>query len=139
SLPWGSGSDWRSEGYPFYPGKVRYQFAFTAPSQGCALVTLPEFEGSAAGIQIDDGDPFWVFAPWQTIRCPVSAGRHRLDILLCGNLKNLLGPHFCDGLPGAWSWEDCPPSQPSGKQYRFYHTGLARAPHIEFFESDRNP
>ena len=133
ALPWGNGRDWGAEGYPFYPGKARYRFAFTAPSPGCAHVTLPEFAGSAAGIQIDDGDPAWAFAPGQTIRCPVSAGGHRLDILLCGNLKNLLGPHFSDGLPGAWSWEECPPSQPPGKQYRFYSTGLARAPHIEIF------
>ena len=133
ALPWGNGSDWRSEGWSFYPGKARYQFAFTAQSPGYAIVTMPEFEGSAAGVQIDDGDPVWVFAAGQTIRGPVSAGRHRLDILLCGNLKNLLGPHFSDGLPGAWSWEECPPSQPPGKQYRFYSTGLARAPHIEIF------
>jgi len=133
ALPWGNGCDWRSEGYPFYPGKARYRFSFTVPSSGYARVTLPEFEGSAAGIQIDNGDTVWAFAPGQTIRCPVSAGSHRLDILLCGNLKNLLGPHFSDGLPGAWSWEDCPSSQPPGKQYRFHLTGLARAPDIEMF------
>jgi len=132
ALPWKSGGDWRSEGWPFYPGKARYQFAFTASSPGCARVTCPEFSGSAAGIQIDEGPPVWVFSPGQTTRCPVSAGVHRLDILLCGNLKNLLGPHFSDGLPGAWSWEDCPPSQPPGKQYRFSDTGLFQTPTVEF-------
>ena len=128
---WQNAGDWRSEGWPFYPGKARYQFSFTASSPGSAVVTLPEFAGSAAGIQIDGGDPAWVFAPGQAARCTVSAGVHRLDITLCGNLKNLLGPHFCDGLPGAWSWEDCPPSRPPGKQYRFSATGLAGLPTIE--------
>jgi hypothetical protein len=135
SLPWENGSDWRSEGWPFYPGKARYRFSLTASAPGSALVTLPEFAGSAAGIQIDGGDPVWVFAPGQAARCPLSAGVHRLDITLCGNLKNLLGPHFSDGLPGGWSWEDCPPSRPPGKQYRFSSTGLSHAPTVEIFET----
>ncbi len=134
-LPWENGTDWSAEGYPFYPWRARYQFAFCTSSPGSLRITMPEFSGSAAGIQVDDSPLVWAFQKGQVISHPdlIPAGDHRLDILLCGDLKNLLGPHFHDGLPGAWSWENCPPTQPPGERYRFSRTGLAGPPRLEIF------
>jgi hypothetical protein len=123
---WKSGADWRAEGYSFYPWKARYRYAFGMPRAGSVRVSPPEFSGSAAGVSVDGAPPVWLPADRSPtpLPGPLGPGNHRLDILLCGNLKNLLGPHFCDGLPGAWSWEDCPSVQPPGDQYRLARTGL---------------
>ena len=58
----------------------------------------------------------------------VPAGDHELIVEVRGNLKNLLGPHFSDGLPGPWSWQAAPQPQPAGRQYKFTETGLREAP-----------
>ncbi len=130
-LPWQSGGDWRAEGYPFYPWRAVYRYGLRTDAAGLVRITLPEFQGSALGVQLDKAPTLWRFVPGELVEIPAAAGAHQLDLLLCGNLKNLLGPHFCDGLPGAWSWENCPPTQPPGGDYRLAATGLSRAPEIE--------
>ncbi len=131
---WKTGADWAAEGHGFYPWRVRYRFAFSLPVESRVRVTLPEFEGSALAVQIDGSAPEWDYLPGRKIQLPsvFAAGDHRLDVLLCGNLKNLMGPHFSDGLPGAWSWQDSPASAPSGAAYRLQRTGLKAHPMIAF-------
>ncbi len=131
--PWNNGRHWGMEGWPFYPWKTVYRYIFTTESESLVRVALPEFEGSAVGVRFDDSPLNWSFQHGRTIEhpFPMPAGDHTLAIVLCGNLKNLLGPHFHDGLPGAWSWENCPTSQPDGTVYKIEPTGLACAPLIE--------
>ncbi len=137
SRPWETGRDWAAEGAPFYPGRARYSFAFDAPAAQAARVRLPDFLGSAAGVVLDGGAIRWALVPGASVEFPepLAAGPHRLDIVLCGNLKNMLGPHFSDGLPGAWSWQDAPPSPPPGRDYRLATTGLSGAPEIELLHA----
>lgn len=131
--PWDGGGNWSSAGHAFYPWRVRYSHAFSLPADSRVRVTLPDFRGSAVGLQIDGGAIEWGFMPGSTIAMPgiFGSGPHRLEMLLCGNLKNFLGPHFSEGLPGAWSWEASPASQPSGASYGLQKTGLKAPPLLE--------
>jgi hypothetical protein len=72
------------------------------------------------GVCLDGSAPLWAYQPEATLGWPrvLEAGAHRLDLVLCGHLKNLLGPHFDHGLPGAWSWENSPCEPPPGSAYR---------------------
>ena len=64
------------------------------------------------------------------VRHALKTGGHKLAIEVSGNLKNMLGPHFHDRLPGIWSWRICPETTPPGKRYRFYPTGLDEPPQL---------
>jgi hypothetical protein len=59
---------------------------------------------------------------------PISPGSHRLSIDVIGNMRNMMGPHFDDGLPIASSWDKCPPSMPPGDRYRIQPSGLLGMP-----------
>ena len=127
-LTWG---DWGAHGLSFYPWGVRYRLPIhlAQPSQQVA-VDLPDWTGSVAHI-------LWNGAPRGVVAFPpdrlewteeLPAGDHELIVEVRGNLKNLLGPHFSDGLPGPWSWQAAPQPQPAGHQYKFTPTGLRAAP-----------
>lgn len=131
---WQTGADWATEGHGFYPWRVRYHHAFSLTVKSRVRVRLPAFEGSAIAVQIDGGAPEWDYLAGREIELPgvFAAGDHRLDLLLCGNLKNLMGPHFSAGLPGAWSWQASPAQAPCGADYRLHRTGLEATPQLSF-------
>jgi hypothetical protein len=58
----------------------------------------------------------------------VSSGSHELSIDALGNMRNMMGPHFDDGLPIASSWFRCPPHMPPGGTYRIQTSGLLSMP-----------
>ena len=132
SAPWQNGIDWASEGYGFYPWRARYRYAFSLPAASRLSVNLPDFKGSALAVQIDGRAPEWDYLPRRNIELPgvFAPGDHHFDLLLCGNLKNLMGPHFSDGLPGAWSWQASPTAPPCGGDYRLQRTGLDSPPRL---------
>ena len=128
ALGWGN---WAAQGMPFYPWGVRYRIPIHVlrPGQQVA-VELPHWQGSVAQLS-------WNGTPRGLIANPpgrlewveaVAAGAHELMVEVQGNLKNFLGPHFSDGLPGPWSWQAAPQPQPAGTQYKFAETGLGEAP-----------
>ena len=131
---WRTGSDWTAEGYGFYPWHAKYRFTFSLPGESRVRATVPEFEGSAVAVRLDGAEPQWDYLAGREIELPgvYAAGSHQLDLILSGNLKNLMGPHFSDGLPGAWSWRESPASAPSGAAYRLQRTGLKAHPMIAF-------
>ena len=132
--PWETSDDWSAEGHGFYPWRVRYGHAFSLGVRSRLRVKLPSFEGSALAVQVDGGAPHWDYLAGREIELPgvFAAGEHRLDLLLCGNLKNLLGPHFSDGLPGPWSWQESPATPPPGSCYRLQRTGLMTPPQLRY-------
>ena len=127
-LEWGN---WAAQGLPFYPWGVRYRLPIQLLQPGRQVaVELPNWRGSIAQI-------YWNGVVRGTIANPpgrlewaeaVPVGNHELIVEVRGNLKNLLGPHFSDGLPGPWSWQAAPQPQPAGSQYKFAETGLREAP-----------
>jgi len=121
--------DWTRQGYPFYPGRVRYEWGFHLPARARRLrLELADWEGSAAAVRLDGVEhPPLVHAPFSAIlRGDFAPGPHHLAIEAAGNLRNRMGPHFHEGLPLPWSWEDAPPSPPPGTAYRFFPTGIRR-------------
>jgi len=126
--------DWTRQGRPFDSGRMAYSapFQLDAPAAGLR-VDLGAWHGSYARVSLN-GQPAGELMPSEgalEIAQPLSQGRHELVVEIAGNLKNMLGPHFSDGLPGGWSWESCPSSPPPGSRYRFYPSGLMEPPRLE--------
>jgi hypothetical protein len=119
--------DWRDYGMRFYPWGVRYNYPLTLDAPADRLtVRLADWHGSAARVALNDKDFGAILYPPYTLSAdtPLDAGEHILTITVKGNLKNLMGPFFNDGLPGPWSWYNSPETPPDGTRYRFYETGL---------------
>ncbi|MFL7807874.1 MAG: hypothetical protein AB8I80_04560, partial [Anaerolineae bacterium] len=122
--------DWATQGMPFYPDAVRYAFRFELPQETQLVLRLPEWQGSVAVVQLDGQEagtirtvPFELVLPAR-----VSPGLHELSIDVLGNMRNMMGPHFDDGLPIASSWFRCPPHMPPGGTYRIQPSGLLNMP-----------
>lgn len=120
ATPWVPGSDRREHGWGFYPGRSGQSHTFELALRSRMRIRLPDFQGSAIGVSIDGSAPVWDHHPGLEIEwpSPLEPGVHRLDMILCGHLLNLLGPHFHNGLPGAWSWENSPREPVPGSAYR---------------------
>lgn len=120
----------QAQGRPFYAGSVDYTFTFKLKSAACGItITADIAESPLAHMAIDD-TPIGCLNRQGVLSCPIDlgAGSHTLRLRVYGSLKNQLGPHFSDGLPGAWSWSDCPEAMPPGERYRFHSTGLQAMP-----------
>ena len=127
--------DWTQQGRPFDPRGASYDFTFKLESPARQLrLELPEVAGSFTIARIDGKAFGQTFREPYTIAAEhhLAPGEHTLSLEVRGNLKNLLGPHFNDGLPGPWSWGLSPKAQPPGKEYRRYPTGLMHPPKISF-------
>jgi hypothetical protein len=124
---------WMEQGMPFYPEKVDYRYGFALDRDVASLTGhLPAWAGSAARVSIDNSDCGVIAWPPDglAIHRPLAAGRHELRVSVAGNLKNMLGPHFSDGLPGIWSWRwSGQKTQPPGK-YTFSPSGLSAHPRL---------
>jgi hypothetical protein len=125
------GEDLRAEGCPFYAGRLRYRYRIASPLQGKFLLERPrECQASAVAVELPDGQRHWFPPGVQTLVCESPTPLAHLDLLLCGHLGNLLGPHLADGLPGGWTWEYAPSPSPSASAYRFHATGTTFPPLI---------
>jgi hypothetical protein len=123
--------DRAEQGIPFYPGKVDYRYRFVLEQDMEKVsIRLPAWAGSAARVLIDESD-FGVIA-WPPDRLqvgyPLAAGQHELRVSVAGNLKNMLGPHFSDGLPGIWSWRWSGQTTQPPEKYKFAPSGLLERP-----------
>ncbi|HYW80984.1 MAG TPA: hypothetical protein VE890_15495, partial [Thermoguttaceae bacterium] len=122
---------WNEQGLPFYADKVayRYRFSLEQPQENFTI-GLPAWSGSVGTIRID-GAKVGVIA-WPPDRLEfdrsLSAGEHSLEIIVAGNMKNLMGPHFSDGLPGIWTWRWSGQNTQPAEAYSFAPCGLQKAP-----------
>ncbi len=125
--------DWLGQGLLFYPWGVRYSMPFSLDEAAAGLaLSVPEWEGSAMRVLVD-GKPVGdiAYPPYALeAEVPLEPGAHTLEIDLFGNLKNMMGPPFSEGLPIAWSWMDAPLHGPDGDKYRFYSCGLHAVPSL---------
>jgi len=122
--------DWTEQGLPFYPDAVRYDFRFELPQVTRVTLSLPEWQGSVAVVQMDGQEAGQIMLPpfeWDLPE-PIPAGSNRMSIDVIGNMRNMMGPHFDDGLPIASTWDKCPPAMPSGAAYRIQPSGLLGMP-----------
>ncbi|KPK62194.1 MAG: hypothetical protein AMK73_06580 [Planctomycetes bacterium SM23_32] len=124
---------WLAQGMFFYPWGVRYRGRFTLECRAAGLsVRLPSWQGSAARVLVDGAEAGVIAYPPHELKleADLEAGPHELAVDVTGNMKNLLGPPFDDGLPGIWTWERHPEHAPDGRAYRFFPCGLMAAPEV---------
>ncbi len=124
---------WNEQGLPFYPGTVTYRYELSLDHKAERIaVSLPDWEGSAARVRIDGHDSGVIAWPPDRLEIDklLDAGDHELEIVVAGNLRNMMGPHFSDGLPGIWSWRWSGQKNKPPNKYNFAPCGLIKAPNV---------
>ncbi|MFW6106909.1 MAG: glycosyl hydrolase [bacterium] len=124
---------WTEQGMPFYPERAGYRYRFSLDESVKKFnVHLPGWSGSAARVIVDGRDCGVIAWPPDRLEVeqPLSAGPHDLEIVVAGNMKNLMGPHFSDGLPGIWSWRWSGQKTQPPKKYQFAPCGLFEDPEL---------
>ncbi|MCU0875605.1 MAG: hypothetical protein MUE50_25010, partial [Pirellulaceae bacterium] len=128
---------WNEQGLPFYADKVAYRYTFSLDKADERFaLNLPRWSGAVAVVRIDGVEVGVIAWPPDQLefRRPLAAGEHRAEIVVAGNMKNLMGPHFSDGLPGIWSWRwSGQKMQPPGN-YKFAPCGLLQVPSFAILE-----
>ena len=90
---------WNEQGLPFYSAGVSYRETFALPEpKGTYSVHLPRWFGSVAAVTVNDTFAGYIFQqPWE---CDVTKllkpGENRVEVVVFGTLKNLLGAHHLD-------------------------------------------
>ncbi len=120
---------WKAQGLPFYSDKVAYLKTFEKPATGKVKIKLNKWAGSVVRVLINDqyaGIIGW--APWEIDISPyLRDGTNKVEVIVTGNLKNLMGPHHNNprrGLVSPWSFFYAPLHQPSGDEYDLMDYGL---------------
>lgn len=121
--------DWVSAKLPFYPDRVAYAADYSLAAGVRHFVQLPRWHGTVAEVRVN-GKPAGLIGwqPYQLEITPhVRKGRNRVEVIVTGSLKNLLGPHHGKinrGLVSPGSFRNAPASQPPGASYDLDRYGL---------------
>jgi hypothetical protein len=126
--------DWTAQGLPFYPDAVRYSFALRLGEAGTSVsVALGHWDGAVATARVDDAEPVVIYPHMEhgSLPGPFAAGDHELTVDVYGNMRNMMGAHHAEGLPGPWTWIQCPEHMPPGGDYTLQPSGLHGIPRIK--------
>ncbi len=87
---------WNEQGCPLYGHHVAYTQAFNvAQPKGRYVVALPSWYGSVAKVLVNGSEAGYIFH--QPFECDVTKllvpGENRVEVVVCGTLKNTMGPH----------------------------------------------
>jgi hypothetical protein len=125
--------DWTSQGMPFYPDRVRYEYSFSLPQKAQGLIArVPAWQGSVAVVLLDGREVAPVMHPPYEceIPGPMTAGKHVLAVDVLGSMRNMMGSHHIENLPLRWTYEFAPGHMPPGKDYRIDPSGLGEKPEL---------
>jgi hypothetical protein len=61
----------------------------------------------------------------------LTAGQHTLELVVSGNPRNQMGPHFSKGLPIVYSWIYGAKSAQPGEKYMLWPSGLPQDPIVD--------
>jgi hypothetical protein len=113
---------WKEQDLPFYSDSVSYTKSFSLKRGGSYKVALGKWAGTVAEVRVN-GKSAGVIG-WQPYELPigdfVKAGDNRVEVVVYGSLKNLLGPHhgkITRGLTSPWSFRNGPNEMPAGASY----------------------
>jgi hypothetical protein len=128
---------WKDQGLPFYSGSVTYSKTFeSSDSEDIYLVKLNDWQGTVAEVKVN-GESVGIIG-WQPYELDISdwvqGGENKVEVIVTGSLKNLLGPHHNNpqiGFVTPWSFFYAPEQQPPGRDYQQLDYGL-----LEDFEID---
>ncbi len=111
---------WKEQGFPFYSGAVKYtkQQTFSgAPRR--AVVRLGRWKGTVAEVLVN-GQHAGIIQqpPYQAeITGLLTQGSNKIDVIVYGSNKNLMGPHHNitrRGITTPWDFVSAPDIQPPG-------------------------
>ena len=128
SAPLSTGA-WVSQKLPFYSDRVAYSADYTLAAGGRQFVRLAGWHGTVAEVRVNGKSAGVIgWQPYELEITPLSqAGKNRIEVIVTGSLKNLLGPHHGKinrGLVSPGSFRSAPPQQPSGSAYDLERYGL---------------
>jgi hypothetical protein len=124
-----SPGSWREFGYPFYSDRVMYtrtESFSVIPER--VVVQLGRWNGTVAEVKVN-GHPAGIIQqpPYiADITGFLQTGENKVDVIVFGSNKNLLGPHHNDrrGIVTPWSFKYASDIQPPGKEYDLNDYGL---------------
>ncbi len=115
---------WTRQGLPLYGLRVAYTASvkITEPEKRYAVL-LPSWNGVVARVVINGEEAGHIYR--HPMECDITAqlrpGANTIQVILCGSLRNTLGPHFGEGSTGLThpgSWNNAPESgPPPGNEY----------------------
>jgi hypothetical protein len=128
SAPLSTGA-WVSQKLPFYSDRVAYSADYTLAAGGRQFVRLAGWHGTVAEVRVNGKSAGVIgWQPYELEITPlVHAGKNRIEVIVTGSLKNLLGPHHGKinrGLVSPGSFRGAPPQQPPGSAYDMERYGL---------------
>jgi hypothetical protein len=121
---------WKEQHLPFYSHTVSYGATYKfAKVPARALVRLGKWNGTVAEVRVNGKSAGTI--GWQPYELDVTklvrAGANRVEVVVYGSLKNLLGPHHGKinrGLTGPGSFRNAPETTPGGASYDLDAYGL---------------
>ncbi|MGA3098610.1 MAG: glycosyl hydrolase [Bryobacteraceae bacterium] len=121
---------WKDQALPFYAWAVSYAASYRLErGQGRVKVRLGKWGGSVAEVKVN-GKSGGIIG-WQPCESDISglvrSGENRIEVVVRGTLRNLLGPHFGNGSRGSvnpGSWSAAPAAPPSAATYDLDAYGL---------------
>ncbi len=120
---------WKQQGLPFYSDRVSYTHTYQFRKGDTLRVRLGKWQGTLAEVLVN-GKHAGIIA-WQPYELDVSRfavpGKNRVEVVVYGSLKNLLGPHHGKinrGLTSPWSFRSAPSQPPTGTAYDLEPYGL---------------
>ena len=130
---------WKTQGMPFYSGRVEYSSKFTLDMTGPVKLLMSQWEGSLATVYVNELKAGHIFMAPNELRIDdfVKKGENTVRVVIYGSLKNLLGPHHNvqeRGIVTPWSFKYAPATQASGINYDLLDCGLMQAFKIEVIQ-----
>ena len=126
---------WKEQALPFYSYGVSYLAGYRlGRTAGRYKVRLGKWQGTVAEVLVN-GRPAGIIG-WQPYELDITdaaraaGGEVRVEVIVYGSLKNLLGPHHGKinrGLTSPQSFRSAPPHMPAGTGYDVESYGLFEA------------
>ncbi len=121
---------WKDQALPFYGSAVSYSAFYSfSPKVNRYLLAIREWNGVLAEIRIDGKETGLIAWPPFTFELTphVKEGTQKVEVVVYGSLKNLLGPHHnkpTPGMTGPATFLAAPKGQPGGSEYDLLPYGL---------------
>lgn len=103
---------WKEQKHPFYSWDVKYGKSYDiAGLSGRHRVQLGKWSGTVAEVHVNGTKAGIIgYEPYRLDITPfLKEGTNRIEVVVTGSLKNLLGPHYRDPAPGMaspWHWKN---------------------------------
>lgn len=120
---------WKKQGLPTYHHQVVYSKTIQLDQVSEIKIQLGDWKGTVADVKVNGKSAGIIGWPPYELKISegLKTGENKIEVIVVGSLKNLLGPFHKEQRPGIvtpWSWRYCPKSQPAGKDYQVLDYGL---------------